>query len=104
MKPRNLDFAASPEAAAHEALGLPPLETAVTRAGPHPWRHDLLLLALLPLLALLAYGAGLWLWRKFLPPAPPGFRTGALAMLTRRWPEQAGSIFQSGHEPGQGDW
>lgn len=46
----------------------------------------------------------LCIWRKFLPPAPPGFRTGALAMLTRRWPEQAGSIFQSGHEPGQGDW
>lgn len=61
MKPRRLDFTASPEAAAHEALGLPPLETAITHAGPHPWRRDLLLLMVLPLLALLVYAAGLWL-------------------------------------------
>lgn len=59
MKPRKIDLDAS-TTAEHEALGLPPLETSVTHAGPHPFRRDLLLLLALPLVALAVYGIGLW--------------------------------------------
>ncbi len=61
MKPRKIDLDSSPLAEEHEALGLPPLETSVTHAGPHPFRRDLLLLLVLPVLALLLYALGMWL-------------------------------------------
>lgn len=61
MKPRKIDLDDSPLAEEHEALGLPPLETSVTHAGLHPFRRDLLLLLILPLLALLVYALGAWL-------------------------------------------
>lgn len=60
MKPRRIDLDA-PQAAEHEQLGIPPLEVSVTRPGRHPFRRDLLLLAGLPLLTLLAWAAGHWL-------------------------------------------
>ncbi|MGH8493694.1 MAG: sulfite exporter TauE/SafE family protein [Moraxellaceae bacterium] len=68
MKPRRLDLENSPQAAEHEALGLPPLETSVTHAGPHPWRRDVWLLLGFLVLAALVYGLGHWLlpegWRS----------------------------------------
>ncbi len=68
MKPRRLDLENSPQAAEHEALGLPPLETSVTHAGPHPWRRDIWLLLGLLAAAALLYGLGHWLlpegWRS----------------------------------------
>lgn len=57
MKPRRLDLEAT-QAAEHDRLGIPPLEVSVTHPGAHPFRRDLLLLAGLPLLALVAYGLG----------------------------------------------
>lgn len=58
MKPRHLDLDNSPQALEHQALGLPPLETSVTHAGPHPWRRDLFLLLGFVGTALLIYALG----------------------------------------------
>ncbi len=70
MKPRRLDLDNSPQAAEHEALGLPPLETSITHAGPHPWRQDAWLLLGFLALAGLIYGLGHWL-------LPAGWQTVA---------------------------
>lgn len=81
MKPRRIDLSQYEQAAEHNALGIPPLEETVTRAGPHPFRHDLLLLVLLPVLALAAYGAGVWLlpsgWQPLLAEASQGIGSDA---------------------------
>lgn len=58
----------APLNAEHAALGIPPLEVDVTQPGTHPFRKDLVLLFLLPLIALIVYGLGEWLlpvdWRR----------------------------------------
>lgn len=60
MKIRHIDTDA-PISIEHQALGLPPLEAEVTHPGPHPFRHDLILLIALPVIALTIYGLGAWL-------------------------------------------
>ena len=60
MKLRRPDLDDSPQALDHQALGIPPLETSITHAR-YPWRRDLLLLLLLPLVVLLIYSAVTWL-------------------------------------------
>jgi len=81
MKPRRIDLSQYDQAAEHDALGLPPLEATVTQAGPHPFRRDLLLLILLPLLGLLLYLLGIWLlpagWQPVLGEASRGLATKA---------------------------
>ena len=61
MKLRRLDLDASEQAAEHEGLGIPLLEVTVTHAS-HPWRRDLRLLVVLPLLVLMVFLAEAW-WR-----------------------------------------
>lgn len=61
MKLRRLDLEASSQAAEHEDLGIPPLEVTVTHAS-HPWRRDLRLLLVLPLMIAVLLLVELW-WR-----------------------------------------
>lgn len=81
MKPRRIDLSQYDQAAEHDALGIPPLEETVTRAGPHPFRRDLLLLLALPLLALLIWLLGTWLlpsgWHPLLAEARQGIGSDA---------------------------
>ena len=80
MKIRHIDPDA-PISLEHEALGLPPLEEEVTHVGPHPFRHDLILLIALPAIALSIYGLGVWLlpagWQPLLNEAASGLAGGS---------------------------
>ena len=60
MKIRHIDLDA-PANAEHQALGIPPLEVEVTQPGSKPFRKDLILLVVLPVIGLLLYGLGEWL-------------------------------------------